>query len=183
MKEGQDDLQALTDVRVLTWAKRTKHKIQSSVNLHVSLELKAVCMYCGLCVSPCARSVRGGITACVCCVHMCVLLKVVLSSNRKLIVWVLVNDTQEKETKSVQQVAQNKDTPLSCGHTGSELTQTTAAEPLRALQHHFVLFSSSSTLYVVSSGSWTVCHQVEIRLIIVPAPWELLNKLNWDWFR
>lgn len=51
--------------------------------------------------------------------HLCVLLKVALSSDRKLIVWVLVNDPQEKETESVKQVAQDKGTPLSCGHTGS----------------------------------------------------------------
>lgn len=49
---------------------------------------------------------------------MCVLLKVVLSSNRKLIAWVLVKDTEEKETKSVKQVAQDKDTPFRFGHTG-----------------------------------------------------------------
>lgn len=51
------------------------------------------------------------------CVCMCVLLWAVLSNGRKLIVWVLVNDPQEKETQSVKQVAQNKSTPLSCGHT------------------------------------------------------------------
>lgn len=60
--------------------------MSTAVNVHVSLEFKVVRIYCGLCVSLCARSGRGGITACVCCVHMCVLLKVVLSSNRKLIV-------------------------------------------------------------------------------------------------
>lgn len=73
--------------------------------------------------------------ACLCSVYMCVLLKVVLSSDRKLIVWVLVNDPQEKETKSVKQVAQNKDTPLSRGHTGSLSSQH------RSKDHHYCTFS------------------------------------------
>lgn len=66
---------------------------------------------------------------------MCVLLKVVLSSDRKLILWVLVNDPQEKETESVKQVAQNKGTPLSCGHTGSQSSLPRCADHSRSLRY------------------------------------------------
>lgn len=76
------------------------------------------------------------------CVYICVLLKAVLSSDRKLIVWVLVNDPQETETKSVKQVAQNKGTPLSRGHTGSHCSPPQCADRSHSSDAHQQLRNS-----------------------------------------
>lgn len=86
------------------------------------------------------------------CVYMCVLLKVVLSSDRKLIVWVLVNDPQEKETESVKQVAQNKGTPLSCGHTGSQSSLPRRTDHRLSWETHHHFFNSHRIHLILLKG-------------------------------